>query len=625
MSIFTSVKSEGRYTYITGLNQRLLHRDINKTFKTTKISHVFEKIFFFGFSKIAIHNFFLPEFVFILSQLPQRSSYKKVSNLIYSNTWMSNTVKSVSTSSSLNFDRLKNLNYNLRSFQKDFLEEYIEKKKKYNLNGYILAFEQGLGKTFTSLALMACLDKEAVIIIAPKSTLRTVWKNEIENIFGHGNKRIWIHGEVPKESDFYIVNYESIEKLSLVISSLKNKNVGIIVDECHNFKNPKTKRAEKLSNVANITKCNDILLMSGTPIKALGVEMISILSLIDPYFDDDAKIIFTKAFGLNTNLANQILRNRLGMIMYRKLKSEVLTLPEKKYFEIKIKVKDGNKYTLKNVKNLVLDYINERRNFYLKNKKIYENDFNECLDFLKNKFKKDPDFLTYLKILEKVKKIGYSFEMKDEISWLNNYEKNILRNSLPSDLKKKFDKSKAVVKYVDLKIMGEVIGGLLNQLRSEMFQKMIDNSPIFKIIDESEKKTILFTTFVDVAKYAYNYTKKKYDPIIVFGETSGQVKAILDGFKTNENLNPLVATIQTLSTGVTLVEANTVIFLNQPWRHVDKSQAEDRVHRIGQDTDVNIFTFILDTGNEANLSTRMEDIISWSKDMFTEIVGDLER
>lgn len=624
MNLFTSVKSDGRYTYITGLNQKILARDIQKVFKTSKILHVFEKIFNFGFSKIVIHNFFLPEFIFILNELPARSNYTKVINLIYANTWMSNTEKKVSLSS-LNFEKLSNLNYTLKSFQKEFILKYIERKKKYNLNGYILGFEQGLGKTFTSLALMTCLNKEAVIIIAPKSTLRTVWKNEIQNVYGYGKKKIWIIGEVPKESDFYIVNYESIEKLSLILRSLKNRNVGIIVDECHNFKNPKTVRAEKLRHIANTTNCNDILLMSGTPIKALGIEMISILTLIDPYFDDTAKQIFSKSFGLNTNLANQILRNRLGMIMYRKLKSDVLTLPEKRYFDIKIKVPDGDKYTLENVKTKVIKFVSERQDHYLKNKKEYERDFNECLDFLKNKLKKDQEFLRYLKILETVKKHGYILELKDEITWMNIYEKSTLRSSLPNDLKKKFDRSKAVVKYVKLKIMGEVIGGLLNQLRSEMFSKMIEKSPLHKIINEAEKKTILFTTFVDVAKNTYNFLKKDYNPVIVFGETSGSVKAILDGFKTNENTNPLIATIQTLSTGVTLVEANTVVFLNQPWRHTDRLQAEDRVHRIGQDTDVNIFTFILDTGEKANLSTRMEDIVSWSKDMFLEIVGDEEK
>jgi len=171
--------------------------------------------------------------------------------------------------------------------------------------------------------------------------------------------------------------------------------------------------------------------------------------------------------------------------------------------------------------------------------------------------------------------------------------------------------------------MGEVIGGLLNRLRAEMFNEMIIHSPLCNIIQNSEKKTICFTTFVDVVRNAKKYVEEKckLSPIAVFGETSSNIKGILKQFKLDTTTNPLIATIQTLSTGVTLVEADTVVFLNQPWRYVDRSQAEDRVHRIGQDTEVKIYTFVLDTGSEKNLSTRMEDIVSWSKEMFEGIVG----
>ncbi len=50
----------------------------------------------------------------------------------------------------------------------------MKEKQKYNLRGLILAFEQGLGKTMTSLALMESLGKDCIIIVAPKSTTRTV-------------------------------------------------------------------------------------------------------------------------------------------------------------------------------------------------------------------------------------------------------------------------------------------------------------------------------------------------------------------------------------------------------------------------------------------------------------------
>lgn len=55
--------------------------------------------------------------------------------------------------------------------------------------------------------------------------------------------------------------------------------------------------------------------------------------------------------------------------------------------------------------------------------------------------------------------------------------------------------------------------------------------------------------------------------------------------------------------------------------NVDYAQASDRIHRIGQDTDVTIYSLVLDTGDEDNLSTRMEFINDWSKQQFDSIVG----
>ena len=236
----------------------------------------------------------------------------------------------------------------------------------------------------------------------------------------------------------------------------------------------------------------------------------------------------------------------------------------------------------------------------------------------------DEDFKKYLWIISILKKHGYQIAYRDDITWANKYEKEILRPMLPNELKKKFDRSKSVVKYLNLKIMGEVLGGLLTKLRSEMFSEMLQYSPTCNIISQAEKKTVCFTTFVDVANTADHYIRNfcKFEPLLITGQTSQNIKEMLSLFKQDPNANPIVATIQTMSTGVNLVEANTVIFINQPWRHTDRIQAEDRCHRIGQDTDVFIYNYVLDTGTEQNLSTRMEDIIAWSKDMFEGIIGD---
>ena len=52
-------------------------------------------------------------------------------------------------------------------------------------------------------------------------------------------------------------------------------------------------------------------------------------------FDDQARQIFIKAFGLSSMSALSILKNRLGLVMHRKMKQEVLQLPIKYIIQLK--------------------------------------------------------------------------------------------------------------------------------------------------------------------------------------------------------------------------------------------------------------------------------------------------
>jgi SNF2 family DNA or RNA helicase len=616
----------GNYINIKHFPAMVFLRDLKRRYKTSRLMNMFyiKKKLFSGYN-LTIHEFYLPELLFMLSSLPYRRAYKELTYEVLAKTWMDSTVKNFP--SIVNIDKIKNdMNFNLKPYQEDFVKLYDDRKQKYNLNGYILAFEQGLGKTFTSLALMHGMNKNKVIIIAPKSTLRSVWSNEIKTVF-KDEQDVWIVGDKPRNAKYFILNYESLDKVSQIIPYVLNSNTGIIIDESHNFRSKEAKRVIRVISFSKITKCKDILLLSGTPIKALGSEMIPTLQIIDPLFDDNARDSFAKIFGLSSPIALEILKNRLGLMMYRKMKSEVLNLPEKHSYDIKIKISDGNEYTLENVKEKVRLFIEEREKFYKINFEKYNQDFNEAIKYVSPKLKRSKDFDLYLGIIKHFRNHVYSNQNPDDIQkgrWANEYEKSNIIPLLPSDLKKRFVYAKSVIKYIALKIMGEVIGGLLNKLRSEMFRKMIPASPLIDIINKSEKKTLCFTTFTDVVETTADYVRKqKFTPALVYGKTNANIKSILDEFKQNEKINPMIATIQSLATGVTITEANTVVFLNKPWRITDYEQAYSRVHRIGQDCDVDIFNFSLDTGGKDNLSTRMEDIVNWSKEMFEGIVGEL--
>ena len=574
------------------------------TKSNTFITHFFVK----EPDNLFVHNFFLPELLTILLKM----NYKQEYNYLLNNSWLSNNSINIVNKSRIT----KYLNITLKPYQEGFLDIYSNRVTKYKFKGYILSFQQGLGKTITSLALMESRSKDVIVIICPKSIIKSVWEDEINKIYKHP-QRIWYPGK-PLNSNyrFYIVNYESVDKLP---DLLPNTNIGFIIDESHNLRNVTGSWFKSIYNYVSKFNRRDVLGMSGTPIKAMGKEIIPLLYLIDPFFAGHIVERFVKVYKYNTTIGKELLQNRMGMILHRKLKEDVLSLPKKTRHDIFITIPNGEKYELDNVKKIVLDFIVDRKKYYEDKYKTYESMFNDCLIYFEKLNIDKDNFDRYKNIVKHLKQKDYGWEPRwservyNNIKWANQYEKGVIYPNLSDQLKHRFKKSKAVIKYVDLKIEGEYLGGLLNKLRAEMYSEMIKNSDINKIVSAAEKKTICFSIFKEVLDVAEDYFKhNNFDPLVVSGDDDA--KKLIDEFKNSAAINPLLASIKKLSTGVTIIEANTIIFLSPPWREADLEQAEDRVHRIGQDTDVNIYNLILKT-EYPNLSTRTQDIITWSGEM----------
>src|SRR5690606_11890806 len=96
---------------------------------------------------------------------------------------------------------------------------------------------------------------------------------------------------------------------------------------------------------------------------------------------------------------------------------------------------------------------------------------------------------------------------------------------------------------------------------------------------------------------------------------------IVSTFYKNEDVNPLIATYQSLSTAVPLTAANTIVMINQPFRSGIREQTIARAARLGQDKDVHVIDVLLDTGDLANISTRTNDIMQWSQEQVASILG----
>ena len=625
------VIDDGNHVIIKDFPYDWFRRCVKKVYGTRKLEHMFElKGLLFGWSSkrtIRIHKFFLPELVYILGQHRGGKKNQDIIDTIVANTWLRDLYTTEGFVSGTNLSLVeRDMKVKLFPWQEEFINLYDIKRQQAHLRGELLSFGCGLGKTITSLALMKALDCDCVIVLAPKSTLEDVWVDHIKRFYKKTPKYYLVNKSTPGDADIYIFNYESMDKIEGVMKWIKaKKRIGIIVDESHNFLKMASNRTQNLIKLCQDTQCQHTLLQSGTPVKALGVEVIPLLRGLDGFFDDEAEQIFRKAFGLNTTLGTDILHARMNLMMHRRKMEDVFTLPEKTEEIIQIKIKDGSRYEVNNVKRELTSFMEKRYKYHKDRMPIYIDEWNKCWKFFESNrnINTTNEWLRYKHVINVLRKQGYDRFDKDlveNIAWANKYEKDVLIPLLPKDLKVMFLDCKSAIKYLGLKVQGEVLGEL-DHIRSDMITAMINGIDLTSIIDGALKKTIFFTSYVDAVEKLDEVLKAKgYNSALVYGKTSNNSTAILNKFRTDSKIDCLIATMQTLATGVTLTEANTIVFLNEPWRDAIKAQASDRVWRIGQDTPCFIYTLHLDTGSNLNLSDRTADILDWSKRMAESIV-----
>lgn len=237
---------------------------------------------------------------------------------------------------------------------------------------YILADDMGLGKTTS--ATIASLESGAkkVLIICPAS-LKINWKRELEN---YTDKRILIVEGTKWGStyDYYIINYDilknyhSIEEGQREMSLLLNEKFDlVIVDEAHNISNTTAQRTKLVNDL--LSEIPKIWLLTGTPMTSRPINYFNLLELVESSvamnwqhyvkrYCGGYQFSVDNGFGKkrkvwNTNGATHLdeLRERTKDIVLRRLKTEVLDLPDKIVTPIYI-----------NLENLIF-YDNEFENF----------------------------------------------------------------------------------------------------------------------------------------------------------------------------------------------------------------------------------------------------------------------
>jgi len=584
-------------------------------------------------NSFTIPRFFAIELAFVIEHLLANSkrlkharALRRTLELLYAETWLQYTRSQ--QPDILNFDLIKRMRLKPLPHQAEFFQTYNRVVPRYNLNGFLLSSPPGTGKTYTGLALSVMLEADVVIIIAPNNSVYSVWDKSIKTLID-GATEAWVsRNNLPLDAKhkYYIFHYESIGKAVELAGMLRGsqKRSVVILDESHNFNEVTASRTEQFVRLCKTLHSEHVLWSSGTPIKAIGNEAIPLLRTIDPYFDEATEQRFKTIFGKDAKHAINILAHRIGLVTYKVAKDTVVDI--KPIIEtIKVQLPNGSDYTLATIRDEMTVFIKERTEYYKKNMTAYVAAYESCLKVFENKGLSPSQHEEYARYRANVAIIRKEYDPvlhKTIAASVNAYEKNVILPVLPNAMKHVFRDSKSVVKYVHLKIQGECLGRVLGKKRSKCNVDMVRQTDVSSLVENSIKKTIVFTSYVDVVKEMDLKLKDEgFKTCLVYGETNRNVTQIVKQFEEDVDTNPLIATFDSLSTAVPLTVANTIVMMNSPFRHYEFDQAVSRCARLGQDTQVYVYMVVLDTGNEPNISTRAKDIMEWSLSQVEAIMG----
>lgn len=614
---------------ISGIPADVMANDIARLWRTQRINnHMFVNA---SKNSLTFPLFFAPDVYYMLDQLIEYRNRRvnarvltKIRDTLQEQSWLMQT--DTDAPSRVDMRKINNLIYKPLDYQQLFFETYDNLTSKYNLRGYLLAAAAGSGKTYMAYALAEMLGSEHIVVFSPKNAIEEVWEAEVNKLFKK-TPSYWmeVSGKPYNKERVIIVHYESLKNVMTLAKQLRGKRVTVVLDESHNFNDLNSQRSALYQKFLEEVDATDVIWASGTPIKAMGAESIPLLRAIDPLFTEDVEQRYRKIFGRDGSKGLDILKHRIGFISY-KVEKHQLGLDRPVIKRLPVVIKNGKDFTLTTVRREMEAFIKERYAYYKERRKEDHAFYVECLKLHEDTLRSKTDqqaFKQYQANVKLVRKYdGDARVVAEEIKATNRYEKEKIHPSLPQSHRKKFQDVKSIVKYLNLKIQGEALGRVVGRKRIECHVAMVPEIDFKGVCGSTPKKTVVFTSFVQALEETNRHlTAKGMSPLMVYGKTNADLKKTVDLFKNQEDLNPLVATFQSLSTAVPLVMADTMIMINAPFRAYIHEQAVSRIHRLGADTQTTVWECYLDTGDEPNISTRSSDILAWSQQQVEAIMG----
>jgi SNF2 family DNA or RNA helicase len=432
-----------------------------------------------------------------------------------------------------------------------------------NMNGKaILADEVGLGKTIEAgLILKEYMIRglvKKVLILVPAS-LVTQWANELTSKF-------YIPAVAQKKSYVW-------EQCDVVVSSIDTAKRNphrdiifqqdydlIIIDEAHKLKNNKTKNYEFVQNL----KKKFCLLLTATPIQNRISEIFNLVSLLKPGHLGNETVFYERYKKDSRSLNDdEHLKELVNKVMIRNRRADT-----------------GIEWTNRHVETIPIEFSKEERELY------------EAVTSLRR-----------------------------EDNWMATSAFSVMT------LQREACSSREAV-FVTLRNMlqkQEAPSPFFQQQIQELIKKVEavpSNSKAEKaleLIKKIDDKVIIFTEYRATQMYLQWFLKQNGITSVPFrgGFKRGKKDWMRELFQKHAQV--LIAT-EAGGEGINLQFCNHIINFDLPWNPMRLEQRIGRIHRLGQEKDVNIYNFATkDTVEEHVLKLLHEKIA-----LFEKVIGDLD-
>ena len=448
-------------------------------------------------------------------------------------------------------------------------------KYGYNNNSFILGDEQGLGKTLMTIDL-ALLRKQQFgikhcLIICCINDIKNVWKREIEQRTNEGVKLLGLRKRKTKNTEYIGSIQDRVDDLLQPIDEF------FIVTNIETFNDSSSKEKKALRNKMKGKKEYESVIVDAILQGPNQIDMIVI--------DEAHKIKnYNKGRGNNVDKLSDapFIEPISGTIL--------LNSPEDAYMPLHLIGAEKSSYTM------FMNYYCEKGGYGGHQVVGYKN-----LDVLREMLEKH--------MLRRLKSDVYDLPPKIyQAEYVEMGDKQrMLYDRVRDNILEEADTIKNTPQIFGKLIQLRQVTGCPSKInpdctenaKLDRLQDLVDN------VLADGGKVIVVSNWTSVTDLVMQRLAK-YNPVLYTGDVpSIDRPKIVDKFQTDPNCRVFVGTIATMGAGLTLTAAQTMIFMDSPWNKGDKEQCADRVHRIGTQGTVNIYTLIC----KDTIDERVEDVI----------------